>query len=281
MAASGKKETAMRATIETPAIAGFGPRPQTGNELLDALPETAWPKLRPLLRTNSVVPGSEMARFEPGVGALIHFPLPGTAIAELVCGPDGDEVELALTGFEGFAPVGTIARGELAIERPLLAITHGTALTLPVTALRESAAGVALTPILKRFALRMQDDALTGLICNGRHTALQRLARWILRLHDRVGDTPVELSHETLSRLLGVRRATVTVSLHTLAVLGAIQLGRRTIRVIRRDPLESAACWCYRPLASRPAADAVSKGAAAARLRRWRRPVIVRRAGSD
>jgi Crp-like helix-turn-helix domain len=54
-------------------------------------------------------------------------------------------------------------------------------------------------------------------ICNARSRLDQRLARWLLMAHDRLGTNLLPLTHEFLSLMLGVRRAGVTEALGLIA----------------------------------------------------------------
>ena len=74
----------------------------------------------------------------------------------------------------------------------------------------------------------------------------QRLARWLLLTHDRVDANEFPLTHEFVSQMLGVRRATVTEALGTLQQTGAIRSARGRITIVDRPGLEAAACECYR-----------------------------------
>jgi CRP-like cAMP-binding protein len=52
--------------------------------------------------------------------------------------------------------------------------------------------------------------------CNRLHSIEQRLARWLLLTQDRVSSDEFVLTQDFLSRMLGVRRAGVSVAANTL-----------------------------------------------------------------
>ena len=76
------------------------------------------------------------------------------------------------------------------------------------------------SPYLRRRLLRYIRatliQAAQAAVCGLRHTVEQRLARWLLLAHDRLPGEQLPLTHVQISRLLGVRRATVTGSLGML-----------------------------------------------------------------
>ena len=72
-----------------------------------------------------------------------------------------------------------------------------------------------------------------------------RLARWLLMYNDRLSVPTIELTHETIAILLGVRRPSVTSALHVLEGLGFLRASRGRITLIERDELERFACDVY------------------------------------
>jgi CRP-like cAMP-binding protein len=83
-------------------------------------------------------------------------------------------------------------------------------------------------------------------ICNAQYKLDERLARWLLMAHDRIGGDTLTLTHEFLSLMLAVRRPGVTEALHTLRSLGLISYGRGQITVEDRKGLERKAGEAYR-----------------------------------
>jgi Mn-dependent DtxR family transcriptional regulator len=72
------------------------------------------------------------------------------------------------------------------------------------------------------------------------------MCRWILLTHDRAIADSFSLTHEYLSVMLGVRRATVTVIARRLKDQGVIDYTRGRLIVTNRAWLESCSCECYR-----------------------------------
>ena len=94
-------------------------------------------------------------------------------------------------------------------------------------------------------------QALTGVImqstaCNAVHSVEQRLARWLLMAHDRVGRDEFPLTQEFVAMMLGATRPTVTIVAGTLQRAGLITYHRGHVTIVDRAALESASCECYR-----------------------------------
>ena len=82
--------------------------------------------------------------------------------------------------------------------------------------------------------------------CNRLHTLDQRLARWLLMTHDRIGESTLPLTQEFLSRMLGVRRAGVSVAANSLRQQALIDYHRGDIVVVDRPGVERLSCECYK-----------------------------------
>jgi Mn-dependent DtxR family transcriptional regulator len=63
--------------------------------------------------------------------------------------------------------------------------------------------------------------------------------------HDRAGNDGFALTHEYLSLMLGVRRATVSTIAHQLKESGLINYKRGKLMVTDRRGLEDCSCECY------------------------------------
>jgi CRP-like cAMP-binding protein len=106
-------------------------------------------------------------------------------------------------------------------------------------------ASQSLRDLLLKFVQAFGVQTAQTAICNAQSKLDQRLARWLLMAHDRIGDDLLPLTHEFLSLMLAVRRPGVTDALTALRKLGLITGARGQVRVLNRKGLERAAGESY------------------------------------
>lgn len=181
-----------------------------------------------------------------------HAPIPYAYFPEsAVCSilmpmADGAQVEVGTVGHEGMVGLALFLGGT---SSPTLCVAQlpGEALRVPADAFRAAAApGTPLHGIMQRFGHYLFDQAAQTAACNCLHPLEGRCARWLCMTHDRVGDARFPLTQEFLARMLGVRRAGVTVAAGRLQDVGLIRYHRGGVRVLDRAGLEALACECYR-----------------------------------
>ena len=222
-------------------------RARTGNRLLDVLPEAEQAEL--LRGLTPVALPMKRVLFEPEQEInAVHFPLDG--VVSLVTPlQEGAIVEVATVGNEGVVGVPLVSGGSLAVR----AISQ-----VPGKALRmDAAAFLARLANDERFRYVVQSytQALFGQIsqaaaCNRLHSNEERLSRWLLMSHDRVGTDTFPITHEFLAQMLGARRATVTLSAGLLQAAGIIRYHRGRVTILNRSELEAVSCECYRVIKS-------------------------------
>jgi CRP-like cAMP-binding protein len=159
--------------------------------------------------------------------------------------PDGKTVEVGLTGNEGFIGLPVIFGFKTSALR-VVTQADGTAYRVEVdTLLRVLPGCPELEKHLQRFSmvLGMQSTQLAA--CNRLHDVTERLARWLLMSHDRIGGAILPLTQEFLAQMLGTRRASVTVAAGILQKAGWIEYSRGSVRIVNRPKLEEASCDCY------------------------------------
>ena len=104
-------------------------------------------------------------------------------------------------------------------------------------------------PELNRLLVRYSQETamqVTQLAaCNRLHEVDERLARWLLMSHDRIGSDVLPLTQEFLAQMLGTRRSSVSVAASILQKAGLIYYNRGNVTILDRAALEEAACECY------------------------------------
>lgn len=106
-------------------------------------------------------------------------------------------------------------------------------------------ASASLRGSLLKFVQAFMIQTSHTAIANARAKLDERLARWILMAHDRIGGDALPMTHEFIALMLGVRRAGVTVALHALESRKLIKSSRGRIIVRDRKGLERSAGGCY------------------------------------
>lgn len=160
---------------------------------------------------------------------------------------EAGRIEVGLFGRDGMA-IPALVLGSDTIPHQVFMQVAGRGRRIPVPALRTAiAASPSLRDLLLRYAQTFHVQVAQTAVANAGATAEERLARWLLMYHDRQDGDDLPVTHEFLSIMLGVRRPTVTVAIHTLEGEGLIRARRGRIRVLSRERLEQAAGQTYGP----------------------------------
>jgi CRP-like cAMP-binding protein len=175
----------------------------------------------------------------------VYFPEDGVG-SLLTRLDDGVETEVATVGREGMVGLPVFFGVESVPGRAIWQVP-GEALVLQAKVLRsETRQSEALNDALRSYAQGLFTQISQSASCNRRHEIKQRCSRWLLMTHDRVNGDEFELTHEFLSKMLGVRRAGVSVAAGLLQKAGLIKYSRGRITIIDREGLEATSCECYR-----------------------------------
>src|SRR4051812_16306982 len=213
------------------------------NRLLAALPPEEWDRVR--LICQPVTLANEQTLLAPRQEVrYAYFPTDGV-VALLMIMADGTPVEVATVGSEGFVSCESI----LGTDQSPYEVTCQT----PVQALRADvkdlralfASSEVLRDLLLRYAAVVFSCTGRSLACKLNHRVEQRLARWLLMTQDRLQEDELPMTQETLARMLGVHRPTISTAAEALQERGLIAYHRGKILVTDRRGLETAACEHY------------------------------------
>jgi CRP-like cAMP-binding protein len=214
------------------------------NRLLDLLPADEQERLFEKLERVSLKSRQVLARPDRAY-SFVLFPLAGV-VSVLV--PMGEEppVEAAVIGFEGMVGLPVALGNSVGPHEVICQVSDGgwRMAVEPFKALLPHCP--ALRDLLQRYALSFMNQTARSSACNRMHDINQRLARWLLLVHDRVPGDELSLTQEFLSEMLGVRRPSVSLAASTLQHAGLINYRWGRITVLDREGLERAACEDYR-----------------------------------
>ena len=214
----------------------------TNNLLLAALGDEVLHELEPHFRFQEVQVSERI--YDKQVENDVVFPL--DAVISLLRELDnGEALEIGVIGAEGMAGVNALlgvpvnphhgvvqGRGVVArIGREALARTVD----------EQARARGVLHPYIYAYLSYLSQLA----VCNRMHLVEQRLAHWLLLLHDRVAADEMSLTQEFLAYMLGTRRAGINEAIGRLHDAGAIEHRRSRVTVLDRKKLEEMSCECY------------------------------------
>ncbi len=213
------------------------------NAILNTLSESQLAQLLPKLKTVELELGHVLYKPEQTID-YVYFPTAGI-ISLLALFEDGDTVEAGVIGAEGMLGTPVVLGAETTPHQALVQAS-GQAMRMTVHDLNgEVGRDGSLLKSMLRYTNAMFIQVAQTAACNRLHTIEQRLARWLLLTHDRVQRDEVSLTQEFLSRMLGVRRAGVSVAANNLKQSGAIDYRRGNVIVVDRQRLEQTSCECY------------------------------------
>jgi CRP-like cAMP-binding protein len=174
----------------------------------------------------------------------VYFVNSGVCSVLIVTEPS-ETIEVAMVGREGMVLPPSFVGGQTASMKVVCQVP-GVALQLPADILRrEQAAGGRLGALLECYTQAMFLMLAHVSACNRLHSVEERFCRWMLMTADRADQETFPLTHDLLSHMLGVRRASVTVVAGMMQQAGLIHYSYGKMTVRDRRGLEEGVCVCY------------------------------------
>jgi CRP-like cAMP-binding protein len=115
---------------------------------------------------------------------------------------------------------------------------------------REFKRSEAFHRILLHYTNALLIQVAQTAVCNKFHSVQQRFCRRLLMAHDRVPADELPLTQDALARVLGSRRASISVVAGEFQRDGAIRYSRGLIHILDRRQLEAASCECYQTISA-------------------------------
>jgi CRP-like cAMP-binding protein len=160
---------------------------------------------------------------------------------------DGRMVEVATIGREGMVGSSAALNGDPSVATTMVQGETDSCYKMAIDVFRsEMARHGPFHHLVARYAQALAGFIMQSTACNAVHSVEQRLARWLLMAHDRMGKDEFPLTQEFVAMMLGASRPTVTVVAGILQKAGLITYHRGHVTIVDREKLESASCECYR-----------------------------------
>lgn len=219
-------------------------RTSRGNRILDSLPHEEFSRLVPSLEEVHLEKG-EIVYLTGDDIRFAYFPIEGL-LSLVSTTTSGSTIEVAMVGSEGGVGLPVILKNHM--------IAYEVTVRFPTRALKirakalqqEFERGQMLHDFVLRYLNMLFAQISQSLICNRFHNLDATLSRWLLTVQDRVNSNHLDLTHETISNILGVPRTAVTKAAGDLQREGIIRYSRGKISILNRSKLEARSCECYR-----------------------------------
>jgi CRP-like cAMP-binding protein len=217
--------------------------PSLANKLLAALSPADARLLTPHLQRVDLPLRKQL---ETAQRSIEHIYFPESGFVSVVADGDGNNrVEVGMIGREGMTGLAVVLGTDRSPNETFVQ-NAGKGLKMPAEELRKAMAqSASLRSRLLLYAHTFVVQATQTAKANARGQLEERLARWLLMAHDRIGGDELVITHEFLSVMLGVRRPGVTVALSLLEKTALITTDRGVISIVDRRGLKQAANGAY------------------------------------
>ena len=173
-----------------------------------------------------------------------YFPVT-TIIALQIDISDGSSADIAWVGKEGMVGSGVMGSNQN-FSRARVKFS-GFAYKLPLPIFQsELAQDRAFLKIWMTATRQMILQIAMPTVCSSKHSNEQQIVRWIMNTLDKTEGQSLQITHQEIADILGIRRESVTLAAGKLSQEGLIEVTRGQLRVLDRPLLQSRACDCYR-----------------------------------
>lgn len=221
--------------------------PHQSNLLLARLNTSHMNAIAPALSAVDLKHGQVLADSHQRIDRA-YFPHSGI-LSMVVTLENGAGIETGMVGRDGVfgateALDDKVSMNKVAVQVP------GAGSVMDTNALRRLADDVpAFRTLIAKYELFSSTQAQQTAACNAAHDVNSKICKWLLRMHQLVGDD-LPLTQEFLAQMMGVRRTSVSGVANALQKAGLISYKRGQIHITNINGVEAAACECHGALQS-------------------------------
>jgi CRP-like cAMP-binding protein len=214
------------------------------NDILHALLTSEYKHLSPKLEQVNLKRGEIIYQANQRID---HVYFPETAVVAMIdTVEDGSTVEVGIIGHEGMVGINVYLGCLMTPDKAIVQIS-GTAMRMKTNDLRkELRFGSPLQRLLLRYTQALLAIISQSVACSQHHTIAQRLARWLLTMHDHAELNQFEMPQQSIAAMLGVRRVGITQAAGKFQAARLITYRRATISILDEAGLKKKSCECYR-----------------------------------
>jgi CRP-like cAMP-binding protein len=218
------------------------------NRLLLALPSRNLKRLMPELEHIRCQSGQVLMNADSSIDHV-----DSGVVSVLAVYADGRIIEMATIGREGCTGVQAVFGAKISSVQLLVQIP-GSAASMPRAKFTRAMQSMpSFRSLMYAYVQAFLEQVMVSVACNGAHSLNERLARWLLMMRDRSDDDALPITQNLLAEMLGVQRPTITHAVSELERAGAIEHGRRQVRIVDRQRLIKESCECYQLVRARVA----------------------------
>ncbi|MBP1178049.1 Crp/Fnr family transcriptional regulator [Methylobacterium sp. PvR107] len=213
------------------------------NRLLKAMSPNDFSLIQPHLELVSTELRQSLIKPHEPVQQL-YFPESG--FGSITTSGTGIQVEVGIVGREGLVGAIPVLLGSDRTPHACFVQSPGEMLRIEPVALCDAASeSVSLNRLLLRYIQVQFVQAAQTALANASYTLDVRLARWLVMCQDRLDGDDLQITHEFISIMLGVRRPSTTLAVQALEGQQLIRARRGRITILDREALTALADDSY------------------------------------
>ena len=212
------------------------------NRLLAALPGPVLELFCERLERFELHRGRQIYRADETI-EMVVFPLTG-AVSLIAETPEGDSMDTRIIGHDGFVGL-PVFLGTNQMPMRATCQVPGDGLAMRADDFRALLDEDRVRDIFQYYTQMAMVELSQTLLCNRVHNLIERTARWLLELVDKVEEVDFHLTQEFFAIMLGVTRPQITIVAGGFRDAGFIDYQRGQVQILDREGLERTACGCY------------------------------------
>jgi CRP-like cAMP-binding protein len=162
---------------------------------------------------------------------------------------DGEAIQTGMVGREGVFGAAQALDDKVCLNKVAVQVP-GTASVIAADRLKSLANDLPdFRALLIKYDLFFAAQAQQTAACNAVHDVHSRTCKWLLRMHELVGDE-LPLTQDFLAQMMGVQRTSVNFVATALQKAGTISYHRGRLHILDIGRVKEHACECHEALAS-------------------------------